>query len=180
MDNNAMIVGPGVSGIGAGLYSDLKRPDLSHPRMPEQLAKAMTALPRFGGQSLYSVAAHSLVVGDLCAHLAQQRGLNWKAYQDAGFVHVHEGVLGCDIPTPYKRLLGATAYAIEDGIDGEVSRVFGVGYDVLRSEIVRHADREACYAEAVIIGADAEEPERRRWVPTDFTLSPRARSLVEL
>lgn len=124
-------------GTNSGKRIDLENPD------PEQIdirdiVEALPKLCRFNGQINvhYSVAQHSMYVAELVPDNLKYQAL----LHDATEAYI------CDIPTPLKRLLGATYKDIEDRLALVIGQKLGVDLVNLHPT-VRNADKIMCVSE---------------------------------
>ena len=98
----------------------------------EDIANALSKLCRFNGQlnQFYSVAQHCIHVSELVPkHLKLQALLH-----DASEAYI------CDIPTPFKRMLGEAYSRTESVLQSVIGKKFGVELDNL-DPLVKQADR---------------------------------------
>ena len=101
--------------------------DFVDPR-PEQIviddiAHALSNICRFGGHTRihWSVAHHSLLVSRLLKSSGKSR-----VVQFAGLMHDSQEAYVGDIPTPLKRMLGASFSDIENRVWGVIASQFGI------------------------------------------------------
>lgn len=110
----------------------------------EDIAHALSHAPRFAGHTdfFYSVAQHSLNVMRLLPIQHQLQGL------------LHDGSEAylCDIPTPYKGLLG-NYYELEADLWRAISAKFNVPFELAQE--VKNADRVMLMTERDIMKPDS-------------------------
>lgn len=141
------------------------------------LAHHLATTNRWGGAARvpYSVAQHSLLVGDICRFF----GAGARLYALALLHDAHEPFMGGDKPTPMKRWerkqAGASAdLYTADRLDDAVRTAFGLAPpSIAESQAVKHADLIALAAEA----RDLMAPARDNW--TQRLPSPAAVAKIE-
>lgn len=113
-----------------------QRIDLTNPSpdsiLLTDIAYALSKICRFNGQlkRFYSVAQHSLHVAELVPeHLKLQALLH-----DASEAYI------CDVPTPFKRMLGSAYTDVENKLQRVIGEKFGVELVAL-DPLVKAADR---------------------------------------
>ncbi len=127
----------------------------------DDIAQGLARVARWNGQTsgdhAFSVAEHSLVVEDVCAHLQPAWPAKWRL---AALIHdAPEYVIG-DMISPFKAQLGPEYKTVEARLEGAIHARFGLPA-VLPEEITRtikRADRICAFHEAVqIAGFGVEE-----------------------
>jgi 5'-deoxynucleotidase YfbR-like HD superfamily hydrolase len=98
----------------------------------EDIANALSKLCRFNGhlKRFYSVAQHSVHVAELVPQHLKLTAL----LHDASEAYI------CDVPTPFKRMLGATYTDVEDRLQAVIGEKFGVELIKL-DPLIKQADR---------------------------------------
>lgn len=104
-------------GTVSGKKIDLLNPDPEQITL-EDIAHALNCIPRFNGHTKqpFSVLQHSIGVADLVA----------DKYKLAALLHDASEAYICDIPSPMKRLLGESYYAVERRLQAAIGSKFGV------------------------------------------------------
>lgn len=128
---------------------------------------SLSRIRRWGGKPIYpwTVGQHSLVCGKV-VFLRTGR----PEFALAALVHdFHEGVLGVDIPSPLKRVLGPVVEKMERRIDLVIEARVGVMPGFMRHGIVKAVDKDAVCTEGMLFGMDAVEASQRRWIQPDYT-----------
>lgn len=99
----------------------------------EDIANALSKLCRFNGQlkSFYSVAQHSVHVSQLVPDRLKLAAL----LHDASEAYI------CDIPTPFKRMLGDAYTTTEAKLQAAIAKKFGVTPEMMDDPLVKQADR---------------------------------------
>jgi hypothetical protein len=104
--------------------------DLMHPEKTEIILSdcchALGKICRYGGHATrhYSVAEHSLLVG----RILSEWGFGSEVVL-AGYLHdAHEGIMGIDMPGPWKRVLGEAWAAHERAWEAHVRQSLGVAH----------------------------------------------------
>jgi 5'-deoxynucleotidase YfbR-like HD superfamily hydrolase len=118
----------------------------------EDIAHGLARVARWNGQTLgehaFSVAQHSLVVEEVCAHLAPGLEPRWRL---AALLHdAPEYVIG-DMISPFKAALGFDYRSFETGLEQAIHIRFGLPPQI-PSEIkalTKRADLTSAYFEAV-------------------------------
>lgn len=154
--------------LGSGQYLDLLDPQPADVDI-YRVCRVLAGIPRWSGQPTtpWTVGQHSLVVGRVVATRYDDPKLTLAALLHDG----HEYATG-DINTPLKRLLGPAIAAIQSGIDEAICDRAGASIDLMHGAIVKGVDAEVGLAEALLFGMDADDPERRRFVPRDYVVDP--------
>lgn len=170
----------GFVGLGLGALVSLAMPTAAQI-VPERIARGISRIQRFNGNTErpFSIAAHCLLVRGI---VARRTGGTAPLLEKAALLHdAHEAIIG-DIVLPLKEYLGRDRIAaIEAPLDIAIGERFGIDPELFKHPVVKAADIEAVYTEALVIGADFVEPELRRWVPPDFVPDPLAmREIREL
>ncbi len=127
----------------------------------EDIAHGLARVARWNGQTLgehaFSVAQHSLVVEEVCAHLDPALEPRWRL---AALLHdAPEYVIG-DMISPFKAALGLDYKSFETGLEQAIHIRFGlpprVSPDV--KSLIKRADQVSAYVEAVqLAGFSAQE-----------------------
>lgn len=152
--------------VGGLAYFNVVDPDaMAFDVFP--VVRSLARIRRWGGKVIYpwTVGMHSLVCGKA---VMQRTGRPEHAL--AALTHdFHEGVLGVDIPSPLKRVLGPVVEELERRIDVVIEQRVGVVPGWMRHGIVKAFDRDAVNVEGILFGMDAVEPSERRWISPDYT-----------
>jgi uncharacterized protein len=118
----------------------------------EDIAHGLARVARWNGQTLgehaFSVAQHSLVVEEVCAHLEPGLEPRWRL---AALLHdAPEYVIG-DMISPFKAALGFDYKSFEHGLETAIHLRFGLPPSppaAIRA-LIKRADRVSAYYEAV-------------------------------
>jgi 5'-deoxynucleotidase YfbR-like HD superfamily hydrolase len=130
----------------------------------EDIAHGLARVARWNGQTVgehaFSVAQHSVVVEEICAHIQPGLSPRWRL---AALLHdAAEYVIG-DMISPFKAALGYDYKAFEARLERAIHIRFGLPPDT-PSEIktlIKQADRACAYYEAVqLAGFTMDEAER--------------------
>jgi hypothetical protein len=116
----------------SGIKIDLVNPT---PEMftIKDIAGALSKLCRFNGQlkTFYSVAQHSVHVSELVPERLKLAAL----FHDASEAYI------CDIPTPFKRMLGTAYTDTETKIQSAIGEKFGITQEEFDDPLIKQADR---------------------------------------
>jgi 5'-deoxynucleotidase YfbR-like HD superfamily hydrolase len=118
----------------------------------EDIAHGLARVARWNGQTTgehaFSVAQHSVVVEEVCAHLAPGVAPRWRL---AALLHdAAEYVIG-DMISPFKTALGLDYKSFEAGLETAIHLRFGLPASTpaeIRA-LIKRADRVSAYYEAV-------------------------------
>lgn len=104
-------------GTNSGKKIDLLNPDPKQFTL-DDIATGLSKVSRFNGQiqQVYSVAQHSMYVAELVK----------KELKLQALLHDATEAFICDVPTPLKRLLGATYKDVENRLARAIGIAFGV------------------------------------------------------
>ena len=127
----------------------------------EDIAHGLARVARWNGQTLgehaFSVAQHSLVVEEVCAHLDPALEPRWRL---AALLHdAPEYVIG-DMISPFKSALGLDYKSFETGLEQAIHIRFGLPAAVPPAvkTLIKRADQVSAHVEAVqLAGFSAEE-----------------------
>jgi 5'-deoxynucleotidase YfbR-like HD superfamily hydrolase len=133
-----------------------RRLDLLHPSPfdieIEDIAHGLARVARWNGQTVgehaFSVAQHSLVVEEICAHLDPALAPGWRL---AALLHdAPEYVIG-DMISPFKAALGFDYKSFEHGLETAIHLRFGLppAPPAAVKALIKRADRVSAYFEAV-------------------------------
>ena len=133
-----------------------RRLDLLHPSPfdieIEDIAHGLARVARWNGQTVgehaFSVAQHSIVVEEICAHLEPALAPGWRL---AALLHdAPEYVIG-DMISPFKAALGFDYKAFEHGLETAIHLRFGLppAPPAAVKALIKQADRVSAYFEAV-------------------------------
>ncbi len=133
-----------------------RRLDLLHPSPfdieIEDIAHGLARVARWNGQTVgehaFSVAQHSLVVEEVCAHLDPAIAPGWRL---AALLHdAPEYVIG-DMISPFKAALGFDYRSFERGLETAIHLRFGLppAPPAAVKALIKRADRVSAYFEAV-------------------------------
>ena len=118
----------------------------------EDIAHGLARVGRWNGQTLgehaFSVAQHSLVVEEVCAHLDPTLEPRWRL---AALLHdAPEYVIG-DMISPFKAALGLDYKSFETGLERAIHIRFGLPPDAPKpiKALIKRADRASAYLEAI-------------------------------
>ena len=118
----------------------------------EDIAHGLARVARWNGQTLgehaFSVAEHSIVVEEVCAHLVPGLEPRWRL---AALLHdAPEYVIG-DMISPFKTALGYDYRSFEHGLETAVHLRFGLppAPPAEIKALIKRADRVSAYLEAV-------------------------------
>ncbi|GGD38189.1 hypothetical protein [Aureimonas glaciei] len=128
---------------------------------------SLSRIRRWGGKIIvpYTVGMHSLVCGRV---VMERTGLPHFAL--AALCHdMHEGVLGFDMPSPFKRVLGGMMEGYERRIDLVIEARVSVVPGLMKHAVVKAVDRDAVNCEGLCFGMDTVEPDQRRWVQPGYS-----------
>lgn len=110
----------------------------------EDIAHALSYICRFNGHvsRFYSVAQHSLMVSDKMPGTVREKL--------AALLHDAAEAFVCDIPSPFKPVLGANYRLLYDSVQGAIDRKFGVSHNmsIAYYERLHWYDKAACVLEA--------------------------------
>ena len=158
----------------SGKTIDLLRPENSVIVLSD-ICGTLAHICRYGGRvnRFYSVAEHSLLVGELL----RDAGCDARTVL-GGLLHdAHEAITG-DMPSPMKRVLGETWKEFEGQWESHVREQLGISYiweDPIRARAIAAADLEAlatekaasiCYAGDRDWGEAVNAVEPRPWAVT--------------
>jgi len=125
----------------------------------EDIAHGLARVARWNGQTLgehaFSVAQHSLVVEEVCAHLAPALEPRWRL---AALLHdAPEYVIG-DMISPFKAALGLDYRAFETALEHAIHIRFGLPPKVPPEikTLTKRADLTSAYFEAVQLAGFTE------------------------
>ena len=152
-----------------------RRLDLLHPSPfdieIEDIAHGLARVARWNGQTTgehaFSVAQHSLIVEEVCAHLDPAFDPRWRL---TALLHdAPEYVIG-DMISPFKAALGFDYKTFEHGLETAIHLRFGVPPSPpgeVRA-LIKQADRVSAYHEAVkLAGFSVAEARRLFGEPPD-------------
>ena len=133
-----------------------RRLDLLHPSPfdieIEDIAHGLARVARWNGQTVgehaFSVAQHSIVVEEVCAHLDPALAPGWRL---AALLHdAPEYVIG-DMISPFKAALGFDYKSFEHGLETAIHLRFGLppAPPAAVKALIKRADRVSAYFEAV-------------------------------
>ena len=118
----------------------------------EDIAHGLARVARWNGQTTgehaFSVAQHSLVVEEVCAHLKPSLEPRWRL---AALLHdAPEYVIG-DMISPFKAALGFDYKTFEHGLETAIHLRFGLppAPPAAVKALIKRADRVSAYHEAV-------------------------------
>ena len=118
----------------------------------EDIAHGLARVARWNGQTLgehaFSVAQHSVVVEEVCAHLEPALDPRWRL---AALLHdAPEYVIG-DMISPFKAVLGLDYKSFERGLETAIHLRFGLppAPPPRIRTLIKAADRASAYYEAV-------------------------------
>ena len=118
----------------------------------EDIAHGLARVARWNGQTVgehaFSVAQHSIVVEEICAHLEPALAPGWRL---ATLLHdAPEYVIG-DMISPFKAALGFDYKAFEHGLETAIHLRFGLppAPPAAVKALIKQADRVSAYFEAV-------------------------------
>nr|WP_158917080.1 HD family hydrolase [Caulobacter sp. S45] len=118
----------------------------------EDIAHGLARVARWNGQTLgehaFSVAQHSMVVEEVCAHLQPGLSPRWRL---AALLHdAPEYVIG-DMISPFKAALGFDYRAFEAGLEAAIHIRFALppAAPPAIKALIKTADRASAYFEAV-------------------------------
>ncbi len=118
----------------------------------EDIAQGLARVARWNGQTVgdhgFSVAQHSIVVEDLCAHIQPDLEPRWRL---AALLHdAPEYVIG-DMISPFKAALGLDYRKFEDRLEGAIHLRFGLPAKVPTEikKLIKQADHACAFYEAV-------------------------------
>ena len=141
----------------------------------EDIAHGLARVARWNGQTIgvhaFSVAQHSLLVEEICRHLAPDWG---KGFRLMALLHdAPEYVIG-DMISPFKAALGLDYKAFEAKLEAAIHLRFGLPAHPPApvKGVIKRADRISAYFEAMQL-AGFEEKEARRFFgapPRDMKL----------
>ena len=137
-----------------------RRLDLLHPSPfdieIEDIAHGLARVARWNGQTIgehaFSVAQHSLMVEEICAHLDPALAPGWRL---AALLHdAPEYVIG-DMISPFKSALGFDYKNFEHGLETAIHLRFGLppAPPPAVKTLIKQADRVSAYFEAVQLAA---------------------------
>jgi 5'-deoxynucleotidase YfbR-like HD superfamily hydrolase len=140
-------VGPWV-GTNTGQYISLTDPNFNEITI-DDIATGLSNVCRFNGQlkTWYSVAEHSIHVAELVP----------KEYKLQALLHDATEAFICDVPTPFKLMLGDAYGFVEERLARAIGAKFGVDL-VNLSDVVKQADRVMVVSER-----DAFQAVPRKW-----------------
>ncbi len=133
-----------------------RRLDLLHPSPfdieIEDIAHGLARVARWNGQTVgehaFSVAQHSIVVEEICAHLQPGLSPGWRL---SALLHdAPEYVIG-DMISPFKAALGFDYKVFEHGLETAIHLRFGLppAPPAPVKALIKRADRVSAYFEAV-------------------------------
>ncbi len=118
----------------------------------EDIAHGLARVARWNGQTVgehaFSVAQHSVVVEEVCAHLSPGLAPRWRL---AALLHdAAEYVIG-DMISPFKAALGFDYKSFEAGLETAIHLRFGLPATTPAEikALIKRADRVSAYYEAV-------------------------------
>jgi len=145
----------------------------------DDIALGLSRVARWNGQTTgehgFSVAQHSLIVADICAHIEPKLETKWRL---AALLHdAPEYVIG-DMISPFKTALGLDYRRFEQHLEQAIHIRFGLPAMVPASikALIKRADHACAYFEATqLVGFS--DPEARNFFGTPpegyaLTLSP--------
>jgi 5'-deoxynucleotidase YfbR-like HD superfamily hydrolase len=130
----------------------------------EDIAHGLARVARWNGQTIgdhaFSVAQHSVVVEEICAHIEPGLDPKWRL---AALLHdASEYVIG-DMISPFKAALGYDYRAFEHRLEAAIHIRFGLPATTPASikALIKKADRACAYYEAVqLAGFTVAEAEK--------------------
>jgi len=148
--------------------------DLLHPEKTEVILSdcchAMGKICRYGGHATrhYSVAEHSLLVGQILSE--------WGSGPEvvlAGYLHdAHEGIIGIDMPWPWKLVLGEAWAVHERAWEAHVRQSLGVAHVFADEQLARQIKRADMIALATEKAAGIPHPGEWLWGIDDVEVDP--------
>ncbi|WP_091742454.1 HD family hydrolase [Phenylobacterium immobile] len=118
----------------------------------EDIAQGLARVARWNGQTVgdhgFSVAQHSIVVEDLCAHIQPEIEPRWRL---AALLHdAPEYVIG-DMISPFKAALGLDYRRFEDRLESAIHTRFGLPAKIPGDikKLIKQADHACAFYEAV-------------------------------
>ena len=143
----------------------------------EDIAHGLARVVRWNGQTVgehaFSVAQHSLVVEEVCAHLQPALEPRWRL---AALLHdAPEYVIG-DMISPFKAVLGEDYKSVEKRLLSAIHIRFGLPASLADKVTlaIKTADKGAAYLEATELAGFAAD-EAKRLFGRDPGLSPATR-----
>jgi 5'-deoxynucleotidase YfbR-like HD superfamily hydrolase len=126
----------------------------------EDIAHGLARVARWNGQTLgdhaFSVAQHSVVVEEICAHIQPGLEARWRL---AALLHdAPEYVIG-DMISPFKTALGLDYRTFEDRLETAIHVRFGLPArtpDAIKT-LIKRADRACAFFEAVQLAGFSHE-----------------------
>ena len=134
----------------------------------EDIARGLSRVARWNGQTTgdwaYSVAAHSLLVEDICRMLKPKLGVD--AALIALLHDAPEYVIG-DLISPFKAVVGGDYKALERRLFEACLLRFGLsGRDgAATMALIKRADRASAYLEAIQVAGFSDDEARRIFKP---------------
>ena len=126
----------------------------------EDIAHGLARVARWNGQTVgqhgFSVAQHSLVVEEICAHLQPALDPRWRL---AALLHdAPEYVIG-DMISPFKAALGLNYRTFEDRLETAIHVRFGLQARIpaMVKTLLKQADRASAFFEATQLAGFAPE-----------------------
>jgi 5'-deoxynucleotidase YfbR-like HD superfamily hydrolase len=127
----------------------------------EDIAHGLARVARWNGQTIgdhaFSVAQHSVVVEEICAHIQPDLEPRWRL---AALLHdASEYVIG-DMISPFKAALGYDYKLFEERLENAIHIRFGLPakVPVAVKKLIKRADRACAYFEATqLAGFGVEE-----------------------
>ncbi len=130
----------------------------------EDIAHGLARVARWNGQTVgdhaFSVAQHSVVVEDVCAHLEPALAPTWRL---AALLHdAPEYVIG-DMISPFKAALGLDYRSFERGLETAIHLRFGLppSPPATVKALIKRADQVSAYFEAVQLAGFSMDEARR-------------------
>ena len=141
----------------------------------EDIAHGLARVARWNGQTVgehgFSVAQHSLVVEEICAHIQPALDPRWRL---AALLHdAPEYVIG-DMISPFKAAVGGDYRQVEQRLLGAIFIRFGLPAQIAPdvAKAIKAADREAAYFEATELAGFAVEEARKFFGAPKVALKP--------
>ena len=152
----------------------------------EDIAHGLARVARWNGQTVgdhaFSVAQHSVVVEDICAHLKPGLAPRWRL---AALLHdAPEYVIG-DMISPFKAALGYDYHSFEERLETAIHVRFGLPARIPAEikALIKQADHACAYFEAIqLAGFGHEESLQLFGAPPagySLTIEPMAASVAQ-